>query len=164
VSGVNIQTVPNTVQEVLGPEFVNGAWRMRVHPEYYGMMMFAQAAPAGARLLKTGSAVPAGVKLWATRATDGVIHVVVINKRLGGSEFLRLRIAGAHGPAEVEQLRAPSIHATGGVTLGGQTFGAETATGVLAGAAAHPTVAPAGGAYAITVPAASATMLTIPAG
>jgi hypothetical protein len=105
--------------------------------------------------------------VWATRATDGVIHVVVINKRLsrvGGSEFLRLRIAGAHGPGEIQQLRAPSVHATGGVTLGGQTFGAETATGVLAGPAAHPTVMPAGGAYSITVPAASATMLTIPAG
>jgi hypothetical protein len=61
-------------------------------------------------------------------------------------------------------LRAPSVHATGGVTLGGQTFGAETATGVLAGPATHPTVTPTGGAYAITVPAASATMLTIPAG
>jgi hypothetical protein len=167
VSGVNIQTVPNTVQEVLGPALVNGAWQMRVQPEYYGMMMFAQAAPAGARLLKTATTAPEGVKVWATRATDGVIHVVVINKRLsrvGGSEFLRLRIAGAHGPGEIQQLRAPSVHATGGVTLGGQTFGAETATGVLAGPAAHPTVMPAGGAYSITVPAASATMLTIPAG
>jgi hypothetical protein len=163
VSGVNIQTVPNTVQEVLGPELVKGAWRMRVRPEYYGMMMFAQAAPAGSRLLKLGSADPDGVKVWATRGPDGAIHVVVINKRLSGSESLRLRIAGAHAAAAVEQLRAPSIHATGGVTLGGQTFGPVTATGVLAGPAAHPTVTPAGGTYAVTVPAASATMLTIPA-
>ena len=55
------------------------------------------------------------------------------------------------------------MHSTGGVTLGGQTFGAETSTGVLAGPAAHRTVAPSGGAYPVTVPAASATMLTIPA-
>jgi hypothetical protein len=164
VSGVNVQTVPDTIQEVLGPQFVNGEWRMRVHPEFYGMMMFAQAAPAGSRLLTLGTATPAGVKVWATRAVDGVIHVVVINKRLGRSQSLRLRIAGAHGPAEVEQLLAPSVHATGGVTLGGQTFGAETATGVLAGPAAHRTVAPSGDAYPVTVPAASATMLTVPAG
>jgi hypothetical protein len=90
--------------------------------------------------------------------------VVVINRRLVRSRFLRLRIAGAHGPADVQQLRAPSIGATGGVTLGGQSFGAETATGVLAGPAAHRTVAPSGGGYPVTVPAASATMLTIPAG
>jgi hypothetical protein len=137
---------------------------MRVHPEYYGMMMFAQAAPAGSRLLKLGTATPSGVKVWATRAVDGVLHVVVINKRLAGSQFLRLRVAGAHGAAEVEQLRAPSVHATDGVTLGGQTFGALTATGVLAGPAAHRTVTVSRGAYPLTVPAASATMLTIPAG
>jgi hypothetical protein len=88
---------------------------------------------------------------------------VVINKRLAGSQFLRLRIAGVHGAAAVEQLRAPSVHSTGGVTIGGQTFGAETTTGVLAGPASHRTVTPSGGGYPITVPAASATMLTIPA-
>jgi hypothetical protein len=163
VSGVNIHTVPSTINEILGPQLVNGAWRMRVHPEYYGMMMFAQAAPPGSHLLKLATAAPAGIKVWATRAADGVIHVVVINKRVSRPQFLRLRIAGAEGRADVEQLRAPSIHATDGVTLGGQTFGAQTATGLLAGPAAHPAVAPVGGAYAVSVPAASATMLTIPA-
>ena len=127
------------------------------------MMMFAQAAPAGSRLLKLGTVTPAGVKVWATRASDGVVHVVVINKRLGGSQFVRLRIAGAHGAAAIEQLRAPSVHSTGGVTIGGQTFGAETTTGVLAGPASQRTVMPSSGGYPITVPAASATMLTIPA-
>ena len=94
---------------------------MRVHPEFYGMIMFAQAAPAGAQLLRLGSTVPSGVKVWATRAGDGAIHVVVINKRLAQPEILRLSIAGAQGAATVEQLRAPSVHATSGVTLGGQT-------------------------------------------
>jgi glycosyl hydrolase family 79 len=164
VGGVNIQTVPNSIQEVLGPDFVNGGWRMRVRPEYYGLMMFAQAAPAGSRLLKVDTPTPSGVKVWATRATDGVVHVVVVNKRSAGAQFLRLRIAGARAPAEVEQLRAPGLSATGGVTLGGQTFGAETATGVLAGPAVPRSVALSGGGYPVTVPAASATMLTIPTG
>jgi hypothetical protein len=163
VAGVNIHTVPGTINEILGPDDTGGTWRMRVHPEYYGMMMFAQAAPAGSRLLKLGTVTPAGVKVWATRASDGVIHVVVINKRLAGSQSLRLRIAGAHGAAAAEQLRAPSVHSTGGITIGGQTFGAETSTGVLAGPANHQTVTPSGGGYPLTVPAASATMLTIPA-
>ena len=136
---------------------------MRVHPEYYDDDV-AQAAPAGAHLLRLGTVTPAGVKVSATRASDGLIHVVVINKRLAGSQFLRLRVAGAHGAAEVEQLRASSVHATGGVTIGGQTFGDETSTGVLAGPASHRTVTSSSGGYPITVPAASATMLTLPAG
>ena len=167
VTGVNMHTVPNSINEILGPDDSGsgvGTGSMRVHPEYYGMMMFAQAAPVGSHLLRLGTATQPGVKVWATRASDGVIRVVVINKRLSGSQFLRLRIAGAHGAAEVERLRAPSVHATGGVTIGGQTFGEETSTGVLSGPASHNTVTAAGGGYPITVPASSATMLTLPAG
>jgi hypothetical protein len=171
VTGVNIHTVPNSINEILGPDEPGGGGAgtgsMRVHPEFYGMMMFAQAAPAGSHLLRLGTATPPGVKVWATRASDGVVHVVVINKRLAKSQFLRVRVAGGHGTAEIEQLRAPSVHSTGGVTIGGQTFGAVTSTGVLAGPAGragHSTVAPSGGGYPVTVPPASATMLTIPAG
>jgi Glycosyl hydrolase family 79 C-terminal beta domain len=167
VTGVNVHTVPGTINEIIGPANAGtgrvGPGSMRVHPEYYGMMMFAQAAPAGSHLLRLGTAVPAGLKVWATRASGGAIHIVVINKRLARSQFLRVRIAGTHGAAEVEQLRAPSVHSTAGVTIGGQTFGAETGTGVLAGPAAHQTVGSARGGYPVTVPAASATMLTIPA-
>jgi len=163
VSGVNIHTVPGTINEILGPEYVDGAWRMRVHPEFYGLMMFAQAAPPGSHLLRLASTVPAGVKLWATRASS-TLHVVVINKRLAQAQTLRLRIAAATGPATVEQLRAPSVNATSGVTLGGQTFGATTASGVLAGPAPNSTLTPSGGTYTVRVPAASATMLTMAAG
>jgi hypothetical protein len=162
VSGVNVHTVPGGINEILGPDDSGGTPRMRVHPEFYGMMMFAQAAPAGSRLLKLPATAPPGVKVWATRASDGVIHVVVINKRAAKSQVLRLRINGAHRVAEVEQLRAPSVRSTGGVTLGGQTFGAATSTGVLAGPAAHRTVTPADGAYPVTVAPGSAAMLTIP--
>jgi hypothetical protein len=164
VSGVNINTVPGGINEILGPDPSGRTQAIKVHPEYYGMMMFAQAAPAGSHLLKLTTKTPPGVKVWATRAPDGVIHVVVINKRPARSQFLRLRISGAHGTADAEQLRAPGLHSTGGVTIGGQSFGAETSTGVLAGPATHDTVTPAGGGYPVTVPAASATMLTIPAG
>jgi len=164
VSGVNIHTVPGGINEILGPAASGAGRAIRVHPEYYGMMMFAQAAPAGSHLLTVATATPPGVKVWATRAIDGVIHVVVINKRPDRSQFLRLRVAGAHGAAEIEQLRAPSIHSTAGATIGGQTFGPQTTTGVLAGPAARQTVKPSASGYPVTVPASSATMLTIPAG
>jgi hypothetical protein len=163
VSGVNIHTVPGAINEVLGPQFSHGTWRMVVHPEYYGMIMFAQAAPPGSRLLRLSSTAPAGVKVWATRAPAGTIHVVVINKRIVRPAVVGLRITSARGVADVEQLRAPSVHATGQVTLGGQTFGAATSTGLLAGTADERTVSRASGAYTLRVPAASATMLTLPA-
>jgi Glycosyl hydrolase family 79 C-terminal beta domain len=162
VAGVNIHTVPNTINEVLGPQFAHGRWSIRVHPEFYGMVMFAQAAPSGARLLRVSAKLPSGVKVWATRATNGALHVVVINKRLGGAQTVRLQIAGATGTAAVEQLLAPNVHATSGVTLGGQTFGAATSTGLLGGKPAGQTVAPAGGAYTVRVPATSATLLSVP--
>lgn len=162
VGGVNIHTVPKTINEVLGPQVSHGAWSMRVHPEFYGMVMFAQAAPAGSRLLRVPAKVPSGVKVWATRAGNGAIHVVVINKRLSGARTVALRIAGATGTASEEQLQAPSLHATSGVTLGGQTFGAATSTGLLGGTPAGLTVAPVNGTYSVRVPAASATMLSLP--
>jgi hypothetical protein len=165
VSGINIHTVPNTINEVLGPQFAHGAWSMRVHPEFYAMVMFAQAAPAGARLLRVPGTLPSGIKVWATRAANGAIHVVVINKRLRGAQTVALRIAGAAtgGTASVEQLLAPSVHATSGVTLGGQTFGSVTSTGLLSGKPAGLTVAPSGGAYSVRVPAAGATLISLPA-
>jgi hypothetical protein len=163
VAGVNIHTVPNTINEVLGPQLAHGRWAIRVHPEFYGMVMFAEAAPAGSHLLRLSAKLPTGVKVWATRAGDGSTHVVVINKRLSGAQTVRLSIAGASGPASVEQLRAPSVHATSGVTLGGQTFGAATSTGLLGGQPAGLTVSPAGGTYSVRVPAASATLLSLPA-
>jgi hypothetical protein len=162
VDGVNIHTVPNTINEILGPVGSGNHSAMRVHPEFYGMMMFAQAAPAGSHLVRIADRLPQAIKVWATRSPDGSMHVVVINKRLSGSVTVGLRIAGAGAPATVEALRASSVHATGGVTLGGQTFGAATSTGVLGGHLTQGTLTSKAGTYTLSVPAASATMLAVP--
>jgi hypothetical protein len=161
VAGVNIQTVPRTINEVLGATDSNGTWQVRVHPEFYGLIMFAQAAPAGSELLRLSGPTPAGIKVWATRAASGRIHVVVINKRLNVGAAVRLRIPGASRAARIEQLRASSVTAESGVTLGGQTFGAETTTGLLSGIAQTNTLSPSSETYVVHVPAASATMLTL---
>jgi hypothetical protein len=47
------------------------------------------------------------------------------------------------------------------VTLGGQSFGALTTTGQLAGAPLVGVAKPRGGAYAVTLPAGSAALLTL---
>jgi hypothetical protein len=163
VNGVNLHTRPNSFQEILGPSESHGHWKMRVRPEFYGMLMFAQASPAGSRLLRFSGHTPAGIKLWATRAKNGVIHVVLIDKHQGGGgTIVPLRIPGAKGIATVENLRAPSIRATGRVTLGGQSFGSATSTGTLGGKAADRKLTPSkSGVYTVSLPAGSATMLTL---
>ncbi|MHB1569403.1 MAG: glycosyl hydrolase family 79 C-terminal domain-containing protein [Solirubrobacteraceae bacterium] len=161
VGGVNVQTVPDTINEVLGPALVDGHWQMRVHPEFYGMIMFAQAAPAGSRVLTVSTSIPAGIDVWATRAPGGERHVVVIDKRAPGTTTLSLRVAGARGNATLERLLAPSLGATSGVTLAGHGFGAATTTGELPGSPATEVVEPDQGVYTVRVAAGSAAMLTI---
>jgi hypothetical protein len=63
-------------------------------------------------------------------------------------------------PGTVEGLRARSAYATGGVALGGRSFGSVTQTGVL-GPALSPKIASHGGAYDVWLPAASASVLTL---
>ena len=161
VDGVNFHTVTGKINEMLVPSFTHGQWHMRVHPEYYGLIMFAQAAPPGSRLLALSGTPAIGVKVWATRAPGGTVRVVLINKHLAHAEYVSLRIPATRAPAAVEQLRAPSMSATSGVTLGGQTMDPQTSTGALAGRAKLVTLAPRAGTYRVRLPAASATMLTL---
>jgi hypothetical protein len=164
VSGVNMHTVPNTINELIGTSLSGGHWVARVHPQYYGMMLFAQAAPAGARLLRVSGAAGA-LRVWATRASDGRVRVILINDDTGGARAVSLHIpAGNGGPAALERLEAPHAGSTSGVRLGGQSFGAQTSTGQLSGRPQLETVTPGrGGVYAVTLPAASAALLTLPA-
>jgi hypothetical protein len=160
VDGVNVHTVPNTINELIGSSQVDGHWQDKVHPEYYGMMMFAQAAPAGSRLLQVSGSVSPAVETWATRAPDGHIRVVLIN-RSTSSRTVTVRIPSVSGTATVERLEAPSAQATSGVTLGGQSFGPETTTGLLAGASQITSLSSKSGGYAVTLPGTSAAMLTL---
>ena len=160
IDGVNFHTNPGTLNQLIGAREVGGTWQAEVEPEYYALIMFAQAAPAGARLLQISGRTAAGLDAWATRTPGGQIHVVLINKGTG-RRSVRLRIPSARGPATLIRLRAPSLHAKSGVTLGGQTLGSETSTGKLAGRSTATTVAPVDGSYPVSVPAASAAMLTL---
>jgi hypothetical protein len=161
IDGVNFHTEPGSFNELFSVTDVPG-WEANVHPEYYGLMLFAQAAPKGARLLRIVGAARSRVHIWATRAADGELHVVLINKDPRRSHNITLQIPSAPGPATIETLRAPSAYATTGVTLGGQTFGTETTTGLLAGAPTLTTLTPAfPHTYTIHVSAASATLVTL---
>jgi hypothetical protein len=160
VVGVNIHTVPRTINEVIGSSQVKGKWQATVHPEYYGMMMFAQAAPAGSRLLRVSAPRrSAGITVWAAHALDGHIHAVLTNRR-STAQTVAVGVPGASGPATLERLQAPRLGSTSGVTLGGQSFGGATSTGQLSGASTNIVVKPGGEGYVVTLPPDSAAMLT----
>jgi hypothetical protein len=157
VDGVNVHSLPGAGYELFTFRRTATGWQAFVHPDYYGMLMFAQAFPAGARLLRVRE--PSGpVKVWATLAPDGHTRVTLINKDLH-AQRVELQLPPSSAPAELEWLRAPGVGATGGVTLGGQSFGAETSTGALGAQQAQP-VAQLFGSYSIELPPASAAVLT----
>ncbi len=162
VDGVNFHTYPGAPYELFTFSHHGGRWRAFVAPEYYGLLMFAQAVPPGARLASVFGA-SGSLKVWATRAPDGSVHVVLINEDTARSRRVTLRVPGVRGPATLERLQGKGISARTGVTLGGQTFGTSTSTGTLTG---HSTLAIVGktpGGYAVKLPRASAAMLTFAA-
>jgi hypothetical protein len=164
VDGVNFHMLPGSAYELFTVSRTStGAWQAFVHPEYYGLLMFAQAFPPGARLLQTSGAGGAGspVKVWATQGGDGAVRVTLINKDPAAEHDVQLSVSGATTPGSLEALQAPSVSATDGVTLGGQTFGAETTTGTLPASPATTPVAPVAGTYTVPLPAGSAALLTI---
>jgi hypothetical protein len=138
-----------------------GVWHASIRPEYYGMLLFAQAAPPRSRFLRTVlHGAVTGLHEWALEAPDGTIHVVLDNERLTGTETVKVRIPASRGVGTLERLSAPGLAATGGVTLGGRRFGASTTTGRLP-APVRSTVTPTDSIYQVELPATSAAMLTV---
>jgi hypothetical protein len=161
VSGVNFNTFTDALYEPFGVTQSAGRWSAQVRPMYYGMLMFTQAAPPGSRLLRLQLHSGGALRAWATRAVDGTIRVVVINDSLTRGRTVSVAVAGRSASARLTRLSAPSVDATGRVTIGGQSFGDSTSTGRLSGSAATTQVSDGAGGYQVTLPPASAAMLTI---
>jgi glycosyl hydrolase family 79 len=159
VDGVNIHSLPRAAYELFTFKHSSSGWQAFVHPEYYGMLLFAQAFPPGAQPLPVNVSPSGPLKVWATGGPGFPTRVVLLNKDPTNPYQVQLQVAGLTGPAQVERLEAPSASARSGVTLGEQTFGNETTTGKLAAPRTQPVV-PVLGTYTITVPAASAAMLS----
>ncbi|MFZ0043840.1 MAG: glycosyl hydrolase family 79 C-terminal domain-containing protein [Solirubrobacteraceae bacterium] len=160
VDGVNMHTLPNSAYELFQFSRSDGRWRAQVKPVYYGLQLFAQAAPPGARLLKLGGRrPPSGLSVWATRGPDRRVRMVLINKSPSHGDTVTLHVAGAAGAATVERMTAPNVHARARVTLGGRSYGRETYTGRLS-APQTTTLAPRLGVYKVTVPRGSAALVT----
>jgi hypothetical protein len=161
VGGVNVHMTPGAINAILNPVHNGSGSAINVQPEYYAMIMFAQAAPPGSHIMRLKLAgLPPDEQAWATRDASGTTRVVLIDRSGAAANDTTIRVPGATGPATVESLRAHSLASTEGVTLGGQTFGDATTTGALADTAVDPTVLPVHGAYPVRIPAASVEMLT----
>jgi hypothetical protein len=163
VGGVNFHTLPGAFYEPFTVARVAGRWRAHVKPEYYGLRLFAQAAPARARLVPVrGVARSASLSAWATRAADGTERLVLIDKAPGHARTVRVRVpAGASlDAASIERLTAPSVGAQSGVRLGGRTYGGSTMTGEL-GTPRTTRAAPGGdGTVVVRVAGASAVLVS----
>jgi hypothetical protein len=161
VRGVNFHMLPGSHYELfMVSRTASGAWQAFVHPEYYGLMLFAQAFPPDARLLPV-TAPPGPVKVWATVGPDGTVRVTAINQDATAEHDVNMLVPGATAGGSLETLAAPGLAATSGVSLGGQSFGDQTATGTLPGAPAATPVAPSSGVYTVPLASGSATLLTI---
>ncbi|MGO9882192.1 MAG: glycosyl hydrolase family 79 C-terminal domain-containing protein [Solirubrobacteraceae bacterium] len=160
VDGVNMHTLPNSAYQLFKFSHTGGRWSATVAPLYYGLDMFARAAAPGSRLLRIHGARGPALSVWATRAPDGQLRAVVVNENVSKSETVGFNAPpGSHGPATLLRMQAPSAWARGHVTIGGASFGAQTATGVLPQPRPRA-ISRSDGAYSLVVPPASAALIS----
>lgn len=163
VDGVNVHTFHKAIYEPFAVSQHAGHWSAEVRPLYYGLLMFARAAPPGARLLPAAHGGPTTLRVWATRSRAGQVRVVLINdsRRRSLTVAVHPPAAADAGTATGVRLRAPHADATTGVSIAGQSFGAATATGVLSGAVRSFTLRAVQGSFVVRLPPATATMLAV---
>ena len=164
VDGVNMHTLPNSAYQLFSFSHRDGNWSASVAPVYYGLDMFARAAPAGSRILRLlGGHRPPGVTGWATRDPSGQVRAVIVNEDVKHGAVIGLRApAGAGGEASLIRMTARGADARGGVAIGGAGFGAQTSSGLLAPGRSTAVTPSRRGVYGFWVPAASAALITLP--
>jgi len=126
-------------------------------PEYYGMLAFSLGGKGQVLQTATDAGSPA-VKAYATQPSKGTLTLTLINKGAGAANLtvnIGAAVRGKQG--SVIRLRAPSVDAMTGVTLGGAEVTPEGAW-----KAAKPQILPVlNQQLAINLPAASAAIVQI---
>lgn len=159
VDGVNIHTFPNAYYEPFALTRTGSGWRAFAEPEYYGLLLFARAAPAGSSLVPATTRNAGPISTFATRGPDGHVRVVLINTGTSGTRMIEVRASSMAGKAALQRLEAPSVRSVSGVKLAGQTLGQNS--GALVGRKKTQTIKRAKGGYVVSLPAASAALLTL---
>jgi hypothetical protein len=131
-----------------------GAQGLIPRPLFYGLALFARAAAPAGHLLPQRITTTSGLSGWVVQVATGALHVLLINK---GATPASVRLAFPTGSSvSVQQLLAPSVAATGGVTLAGQQL---APNGRLVGRFVSQSLSPQDGAYSVAVPAGSAALV-----
>ena len=165
VQGVNFHTFTGALYAPVEFGAYKGHFAGFVHPLFYGMLLFDRATPNGARLLPAGPNPATGaLKTWATVDPAGTRRIVVINKNPAATRRVVLKVPGGGANGRVERLTGPSITATNGIKLAGQSYGVATTNGKLQGKLKVERVKRQGGAFRLDVPPASAALLEVRAG
>jgi hypothetical protein len=161
VDGVNIHTFGKALYAPFSFTRSGSASRAHVEPLYYGLLMFARAAPTGSRLLSTHGTSSQAVRVWAARALDGTVRVTAINDSQTKTQVLAIRPPRTSGVAILERLTAPALGSRRSLTIAGQTFGAATTTGELMGSYTATTIQPIQHRYVVELPPASAALVSV---
>jgi hypothetical protein len=159
VQGVNFQTIDGNLNQMITAKHSASGWSVSVEPEYYGLLTFAGAAPAGSHLLHISNSGLAHFYQFAVRAPDGSERIVLTN--VGSvAHTTGVTASGTRGTGSLSLLSAKSLNATGGTTLAGQHLSSRT--GQLTGRSRLTLVRPnAKRVYAVRVPAHAAAILTL---
>jgi hypothetical protein len=160
VDAVNLHSFQNSLNGLFDFRLSHGHWEGSVHPMYYGMLMFAQAAPPGSRLLHVAGPADGDLRTWATVARDGTIRTVMINDSQSSGRNVSVR-GMPGGSATLQRLEAPSARAKIGVSIGGRHFAKNTRTGKLVGKPKFSRVTSTNHGYSVWLPPATAALLTI---
>ena len=157
--GVNFQTVDGGFNQMIHAKHSASGWSDSVQPEYYGLLAFADAAPAGSRLLHISDPGLTRFFQFAVRAPEGSERVVLTN--VGSvARTIGVTAAGTRGTGSLSLLSANSLNATGSKTLAGQSLSPRT--GQLTGTQRLTLIRPnTKGVYAVPVPAHAAAILTL---
>jgi hypothetical protein len=145
VAGVNVHTFPGAGYELFSFRHTVTGWHGSVAPMYYGLRMFARAAPPGSRPVSVSRSTVATVRGWATAGRDGRTRIVLINTSGRRSHVVAVRVPAARGSASVLRLTGPGLRARTGVSL-----------------KPGKAISPDHNRYTVMLPAASAAMLTVP--
>jgi hypothetical protein len=156
LDGVNFHTPGNYYALFV----LDAAGEVTVRPLYYGMRLASLATAQHGRVLPLAIASAGRVRGFATLGDDGAARVLLLRED-STSGVVRLHANGANGrSASLLRLRAPSLDATQGLTLGGATYDGTT-DGTVVGTPAAEDVARDGDAWLVQLGAYEAVVLTV---
>src|SRR5262249_28500564 len=127
-------------------------------PLLYGLIMFRRALGTDPSLLhvQVRARPQSHVKAWAVAVAGGGLRFLLIDKGNRAAK-VALRVA-PDGPAAVQRLLAPSVSASRGVTLAGQSLNAQ---GRWIGHRVVSRLMPTADGYELTVPRYSAALVSV---